>query len=348
MTSPELPTVRLDVLGIARVSAISDVSARPLLTAPRRLAVFMYLALARPRGLHSRDTVLAMLWPEAPQASGRHALRNALHAIRKALGGAIIVTSGDGLVGVDATRIECDALLLESDLAEGRTDEAVSRYQGELLQGFVVANAPEFARWRDSERRRLRDAVLDAAWSRAEACRAKGDVTGALRLARRASELAPDDELSLRRLLTMLSDGGDRAAATRAYAQFADRFKRGYETEFSAETQALAHTLRLVPSGEVPLAALPAPRVVLPHSEDAQRELPAPTEDIGHAYAGAARPILTSKWLWAVAVILLVLIAAVLVIGSRPSVANVVVRGERATAFANLRDHSRSLPDQLQ
>jgi DNA-binding SARP family transcriptional activator len=85
---------------------------RPL-TQPRPLAVLAYLALARPRGLHSRDTILALLWPESTQASGRHALRNALHAIRYSLGDDALVTAGDGLVGLDPARVRCDALELE-------------------------------------------------------------------------------------------------------------------------------------------------------------------------------------------------------------------------------------------
>ena len=116
-------------------------------TAPRRIAILAYLALGRPRGLQSRDTLLGMLWPEADQAGGRHALRNALHALRQVLGNKIILTAGDDLVGVDAERLDFDALELETDLAAGRLDAAISRYHGELLQGFHVSEAPEFERW---------------------------------------------------------------------------------------------------------------------------------------------------------------------------------------------------------
>jgi DNA-binding SARP family transcriptional activator/TolB-like protein len=247
--------VTLKVLGPVRLSRIDDDGTKPLITQPRRLAILAYLALARPRGLHSRDTLVALLWPESDQAAGRHALRNTLHAIRQALGDDVIVTAGDGLVGVDTKQITCDALELEEDLAAGRVEQAVTRYHGELLQGFHVSDAPEFERWLDGERRRFGDGVLAAAWSSAEKLRDLGDAKGALVAARRAVSIAPDDELSLRRLLEFFDAAGDRAAAIRAYEEFAARLKADYDGEPSAETQALVRSLREKPSLEQVLAA---------------------------------------------------------------------------------------------
>ena len=263
MTTPESPTITLDALGSLRLSGT--------LTGPRRLAVLVYLVLARPRGLHSRDTLIGLLWPESDQAAGRHALRNALHSIRQSLGDGIITTSGDALVGVDTSRITCDALQLEEDLAAGRDEHAIARYHGALLQGFFVSDAPEFERWLDVERRRFADAVVAAAWQRADACHAVGDSEGAMRAARRAYALAPDDEPSLRRLLARLGDAGDRAGAARAYDEFADRLKREYDAEPSAETQALVQSMREAPSAAELLAAAPPPRVIPLPAQDATR-----------------------------------------------------------------------------
>ena len=163
--------VQLQVLG--------PVTVEPALSGPRRIAVLVYLALARPHGLHSRDTLIALLWPDADQAGGRHALRNALHALKRALG-PVIVTSGDAMVGVDPDLLECDALDLEADVAAGRYEQAFARYHGEVLQGFFVSDAPEFERWLDGERRRLGDAARSAAWGRAESLRAEGDIAAAM------------------------------------------------------------------------------------------------------------------------------------------------------------------------
>ncbi len=252
MTAGDLPSIRLRVLG--------PVSVEPSINGARRLAVLVYLALARPRGLHSRDTLIGLLWPDADQEGGRHSRRNALHVLRRTLGASVIVTSGDALVGIDASRLDCDALALEADVAAGRLEEAVTRYHGELLQGFYVSEAPEFERWLDGERRRLSELVQKAAWSYAESLRDSGDSERAMEAARRANALAPDDEISVRRLLQFLSDGGDRGAAIRTYDAFAERLRTEFDAEPSAETQALVRSLREPPSAAELDAAAPVAR----------------------------------------------------------------------------------------
>ena len=245
-----------------RLRLLGPVEIEPPITGPLRIAVLAYLALARPHGLHSRDTLIGLLWPEADQASGRHALRNALHAIRRACG-PVIVTSGDAMIGVDPELIQCDALDLEADLASRRFEEAVARYHGELLQGFFVSEAPEFERWLDMERRRVADAVRAAAWTHADTLRTSAEVDASMAAARRAAALAPDDEPSVRRLMEFLGDAGDRAGAMRAYEEFAERLHVEYEAEPSAETQALANSLREAPSDAELRAAAPQPRQIV-------------------------------------------------------------------------------------
>jgi DNA-binding SARP family transcriptional activator len=237
---------------------------------PRRLATLAYLLLARPRGLHSRDTLIAMLWPDADQASGRHALRNCLHAIRHALGEHVVATAGDGLVGVDGAHLHCDVLALETALAEGRSDEALARYTGELLTGFHVSEAPAFEHWLDGERHRLRTAVVAAAAERVEALRAGGDAHGAAVLARRAHEIAPDDERSLRRLVQCLHEAGDRAGALRAYEEFARRVALEFDSAPAAETMALVERLRA--ESVVPLVVPLDSVAVLPFSDRSGRD----------------------------------------------------------------------------
>jgi tetratricopeptide (TPR) repeat protein len=138
--------------------------------------------------------------------------------------------------------------MLEGDLAAGRLQSALDQYTGELLQGFHVAEAPEFERWLDAERRRLHDAVFHAAVSLADSCRASGDVSGALSAARRAMALAPYDEVSLRRLMEILSAAGDRAGALREYDRVATRAQHEYGFHPSAATTQLVTSLRARPS----------------------------------------------------------------------------------------------------
>ena len=94
----------LRVLGPVTVRA--DAASTSRLTQPRHLALLCYLLLARPRGLHARDALIALLWPELDDRRGRQALRNALHGIRRALGPLAILSVGEGLVGVDPAQAE--------------------------------------------------------------------------------------------------------------------------------------------------------------------------------------------------------------------------------------------------
>ena len=239
MTPSHVLLIQLQLLGPVRISRPDGLTTGPLLTQPRRLAIVAYLVLARPRGLQTRDTLIALLWPEADQSHGRHALRNALHAIRQALGDELIVTAGDDFVEIHRDRIACDALTFEEDVAARRFERALARYDGELLQGFHVSDAPEFERWLDGQRTRLHDLAITAAWAHAEALHASGDAREALRTARRAHAMARDDELSLRRLLAFLVAAGEAAAAQREYREFADRLTAEYGVAPSRETQAL-------------------------------------------------------------------------------------------------------------
>ena len=216
-----------------------------LLSQPRRLALIAYLALARPRGFHSRESLLALLWPEAGQEEGRHALRNALHGIRKALGARVVLTEGDGLVAVDRGLLACDALDLERDLTEGEGAVAIATARGRLMEGFHVSDAWPFGEWLELERRRLDDLTLGAIRRLSESLEQRGDGEGALAAARRCCELAPYDERALRRLIELLDRRGEGAAAVSAYRTFAARLERELGVAPSAAVATLAREIEV-------------------------------------------------------------------------------------------------------
>lgn len=155
-----VPEYRLRVLGPVTVRHLADPPASSCVTQPRQLALLVYLALARPRGLHTRDTLIALLWPELDQSRGRKALRNALHGLRRRLGSAAIVTAGDHLVGLDRARVSCDGIDLELG-REVELEPPHHRAVVEPLAGFHVAGAVEYDRWMSAERERLRRFLTD-------------------------------------------------------------------------------------------------------------------------------------------------------------------------------------------
>src|SRR2546425_1045836 len=91
--------IEFRLLGTLHLTDAEGREVTSLLTRPRRLALLAYLAAATPRGLHRRDSLLALFWPELDQEHARAALRQALHVVRDALGADVIVTRGDEEVG---------------------------------------------------------------------------------------------------------------------------------------------------------------------------------------------------------------------------------------------------------
>jgi DNA-binding SARP family transcriptional activator len=228
---------------------------RAVLTQPRLLALLAYLALARPRTFQRRDLLVALFWPELNTEQARNALRQAVHRLRRALGEGVLVGRGAEELGLDAARFWSDVGALEEALEAGCLEEALDLYRGDLLPGFHVSDAPEFERWLDEERDRLRRRAVGAAWSLADRSVAAGETTAAAHWARVAAALTPDDEGAVQRLIRTLAQAGDRSGALRAYETFAQRLADDVGAEPAPETRALAATLKAAP---VPPAPVPA------------------------------------------------------------------------------------------
>jgi TolB-like protein/DNA-binding SARP family transcriptional activator/Flp pilus assembly protein TadD len=239
-----------------------------VLAQPRRTALLCYLALAVPRGFHRRDTLLALFWPDDDAEQGRHALRQSVYFLRRALGPNAIVSRGDEELGLEPDRIHCDAWLFEAAVDQGRPAEALALFRGELLAGFHISDAPDFERWLDQERDRLRKRAGEAAWALAAMREQEGDTAGAVGAGRRALAFSPTDETALRRLMLLMERLGDRSAAVRAYDSFAWKLEEEFELEPSGETRNLVARIRAESSSVV--ASEPRPDSTLDDTADRQ------------------------------------------------------------------------------
>jgi serine/threonine-protein kinase len=267
---------------------------RPVLQQPKRLALLAYLVLASRSGFVRRDLILGAFWAELDQDHARSALRQALYFLHSALGQQITERRGGDELGIRPGAIWCDAIAFQDAISAGQLQQALDLYQNDLLPGFFVTEAPEFERWMESERDRLRRLAVDAAWRLAE--RAAGeDSDAAVHWARRAAALTPDDETAVQRLLRFMQHRGDRAGALRAYAAFRQRLEQEYGLEPSAETQTLVRQIRQASGAPVegagigidPLGpdpgSMPAPIVL-----DQSSEQPMPHREV-QVRAGSAR-----------------------------------------------------------
>lgn len=237
--------IELTLLGPHAVRGADGRELAALPAQPKRFALLAYLALGAGAGYHRRDTLAALFWPELDQFAARRALRNTLYHLREALGDDVIVARGDEAIAIDPAALSCDVAGLADDVDNGRFEEAVERYRGELLAGLHVPNAGEaFEDWLSRERRRMVELVLRALRALADRDASAGDHSAAARWALRACDLAPDDEGWLRCAMTLLEHASDVGGALRMYERYARRLSTEFGAVPSAETRELASRLR--------------------------------------------------------------------------------------------------------
>ena len=237
--------IELTLLGLHTVRDQDGRELGSLLAQPKRLALLAYLAIAGGTGYHRRDTLAAMFWPDLDQFAARRALRNTLYHLREAIGDGALITKGDEALTIDPSVLTCDVTRLSAAVAEGRFEEAVDLYRGELLAGVHFANEGEaFEEWLTRERARVVEQVLRAVRALVDRDEKAGDVSAAAYWAQRACALAPDDEGFLRRAMSLHDAAGDRGGALRLYDSYARHVSIHFETKPSAESAALAARIR--------------------------------------------------------------------------------------------------------
>lgn len=322
------PQFRFRALGTLDLRNTSGEEIGSVLTQRKRLAVFVYLALAKPRGFHQRDRLLGLFWAELEEDRARNALNKAVHHLRVSLGDDVVQRRGDGDVSLDFGSLECDVLEFERAVEEDRLEEALSLYAGDLLPGFYLEDAWEFEQWLDRERTRLRDMAREAAWTLSERAEAAGSIEGAVRWGQRAVELSPGNEIGFRRYLLLLDRIGDRARAMREYEAFVRELAATYEVEPSPETRRLVEMIQAREAVAVPAAGgaeivagaaeattgpAIAPPVATASRETGPASTPAPAAVAGARRAGVR---LNRRWALAGAVIIALGIGAVAKFGS--------------------------------
>lgn len=239
--SPDAARLQLRVFGPIELTGTRR--AESLLVQPKRVALFVYLILARPRGFHRRDRLVALFWPEHSTEAARAALRKAVYAIRQALGEDVLISRGDEEIALNRDAVWCDAVEFDAAVARDDLATAYDLYRSELLEAFF-ADAPGFERWLEVERQVYREAAAAAAWTIAQQHESSQELTLAARWARRVAALAPSDERALRRVLMLLDRAGDHAGAVRVYEEFARRLREEYQVSPSEETIALVRSMR--------------------------------------------------------------------------------------------------------
>ena len=195
---------------------------------------------------HRRDTLQALLWPDADPPHAQGNLRFVLHQLRKILGGSEgPLCSGSRLVWLDPDRVTVDVVRFEALAAEGTLEAltaACDLYHGDLLSD-VGDLSPEYEDWLLPERERLRDLARSAFWNLFSLRLWRGKVTEAKACAQRYLAIDPYCERMHAALMRLHLTQGERALAARRYDQLRTRLARDLQIQPSAEVEHLARAV---------------------------------------------------------------------------------------------------------
>ena len=210
----------------------------------RRLAVLAVLAAAGDRG-RSRDSLLALFWPDTPQERARHSLEQLLYAIRTSVSNEAF--RGVNPVGLNPEVIRGDVTEFERALAENRLEEAVAEYRGPFLDGFVLPDALEFEPWVDGERARLANAYSRALETLAVGAEGRSDFQAAAEWWERRAAHDPYDSRVAQCLMRALDASGNRARAIQHAATHERRLRQELGVQAAPAVSTLAARMRAEP-----------------------------------------------------------------------------------------------------
>jgi DNA-binding SARP family transcriptional activator len=246
------PALTLLTLGRLAFKGEGAEAAGELLRQPKRAAVLLFILLGRRDGLTTREELVSTFWPETGHARARNSLRQTLSFLRDALGRHVVLNRGTFSVELAPGSLACDALSFEALLNEGRREEALGLYRGELLPGFHVAGADAFGAWLADRRSHLQGRAAKAAWDVSIGHEALGKATEAAFWGKRALALSPFSESEVQRLLLLLDRLGDWAGALRAYQGLRTHLVREFGTAPAGDTTRIIEDMRRrVESGDL-------------------------------------------------------------------------------------------------
>lgn len=246
--------ILLRTLGVSTLLQASD---RPVVLSSKPLALLAFLAVARPRGPHRRDLLLALFYPESDTSRGRMALRRLVLELREAAGHDILLSLDREQLQLDRSVVDCDVWKFEDALATRDYARAVDVYGGPFLAGFHVADNHGFDEWLSTQRSRLQREFAAAVEHLALEATDRRDPQAAAAWWRRLLEHQSHDSRATLGLMQSLALTGDLAGALQAAREHARRLREELDAEPSPEVESLAAELqngRRVASATGPVA----------------------------------------------------------------------------------------------
>jgi predicted ATPase/DNA-binding SARP family transcriptional activator len=231
------------------------------------MALVAYLAVS---GLESRDarfsreSLLALLWPDLEPTRARAVLRRNLSLLRSALEGEWLVVEGQ-MIGTDPDAgfwLDVDQFTRLVRVWETHDHppeqscpecleaqaEAVALYQGDFLQGFSLRDSVAYDEWQFFQAEGLRQQLALALERLVMGYSARGDWESALDYARRWLALDQLHEPAHRQLMLLYAQTGQRSAALRQYRECVRILDEELGLAPSEETTSLYEQIRTAPA----------------------------------------------------------------------------------------------------
>jgi DNA-binding SARP family transcriptional activator len=226
--------VRICLLGQPRV--LSTDGSREFLLPRKTLNVLAYLILNRRRP-SARDSVAFALFPDDEEDVARGHLRRNLSYLLSSLPPSadearFVFADTERMSWNEDAPARVDVIAFDRAIAEGRDDDAITEYGGDLLPTL-------YDEWTTAERERLRDAFHEALARTVARDRSLRRFDAATAAAHRLLESDPWREDLVRQLMAIRYEAGDRAGALAAFERFALRLRDEMRAEPMPETLAV-------------------------------------------------------------------------------------------------------------
>lgn len=261
--------LQLNVLGLPTVRIVQDDdnNAVSQFASNKVQAILIYIAVTgKPC---SRDTLLGLLWPDAPTDKARTSLRSALYNLQKQLPNALAVSRKSVAIAPDC-QLELDSATFSAGAtananADGDMDtmrQAMALYKGDFLAGFHIDDAPDFEYWRVVEQERLRHLAVTGLERLAAHDERLGDTAAAIDSLRRLLALEAWRESTHRHIMLLLARAGNYNGAIKQYQQCCAMLDEELGVPPMPETAAL-HQRIITLRGQPPAVQLPTPSTAL-------------------------------------------------------------------------------------
>ena len=247
--SKDIPTLQLQLFGAPEIR-LAGVTYPGL--AAKTQALLFYLGMTRRP--HLRTALAALLWADMPERDARGNLRKAIQQLQEQFGDYLTVDHHALGLRADAPCwVDAVEFLNAAGGAAPDCLRAVQLYGGEFLAGFYVRNAPEFEAWMLAEKDRLREMLLHCLETLAGQAVAQNDIQQAIAFTRRIVEIEPWREAAQRRLIELLAESGQRAAALKQYELCRQVLLEELGVEPAVVTQALYAQLKRQETAAAPV-----------------------------------------------------------------------------------------------